>query len=522
MIISRVDVKKFRGIRDAEINLGDYITLIAGQNGTHKSTLLGIISQTFTIPTAGKHVFSDEKPLCGGSYRSTFKEKFRLSPDKDKAGEHEWTLRFKDPSISDHLEDDGTFTVESIPRNENEIRFWKKGQREQGDGYVNIPVIFLSLKRLIPIAEAGTVKEANDIDLNENEKNWFAEKYNEILLSHDNLVDTHNIVSSNKNTLAVSTDFYDWNSNSSGQDNVGKILLAILSFRRLKEKYPNDYQGGLLVIDELDATLYPGSQIKLIEILTSFSNKYKIQIIASTHSLQMLRKVDELKRSRGRAGQFSIVYLIKRDGLVFVKDNLSYDEMICDLEVRLGESIKNKITIYTEDNECTHFLKALIKNRYKDIGIESISLGCKQYITLGLAKVPSFTHPKSIVVLDGDERNSLEKTRLKNYICLLGDKNPETLLATYLNGLPESDSFWTEKNKSYSKQICFLNYRLPAISSDRNIAKKWYKEQLDTKAWGRGAGNLFKHYLKTVSKEHEEFLEKFEKIYNEAKDHLNP
>lgn len=521
MIIDSVYIDRFRGIKNADINLGDHITLIAGQNGTHKSTLLGIISQTFTIPHGDSHVFSNERPLCGGSYRSTFKEKFRLSPDKDKAGDHQWTLQFKDSSISDHLEDDGTFTVESIPRNKDEIRFWKKSQREQGDGYVHVPVIFLSLKRLIPIAEAGRVKE-DDIELTDSEKEWFSEKYNEILLSHDNLIGTHNIVSNNKNTLAVTTDVYDWHSNSSGQDNIGKILLAVLSFKRLKEKYPDDYKGGLLVIDELDATLYPGSQIKLIEVLSSLCGKFRIQLVASTHSLQMLRKVDELKKMRGRASQFSIVYLRKLDGAVSVRDNLSYDEMICDLEVKLGEPVKNKIPVYTEDQECLHFLKALIKTRFEGLDFEKIKLGCEQYISLGTSKVPSFTHPKSIVVLDGDARSSIGKKRLPNYICLPGDKNPETLLANYLHTLPEAHPFWTEKHPQYSKQICFQNHNLRRISQEREYAKEWYNAQLNKKAWGRDAGNLFKHYLETIKDEHKDFLDKFERIYNEAKDHLNP
>lgn len=52
--------------------------------------------------------------------------------------------------------------------------------------------------------------------------------------------------SPNKDTLAVTTQDYDWNTNSAGQDNIGKILLAILSFKRLKEKYPQAYKGGLL------------------------------------------------------------------------------------------------------------------------------------------------------------------------------------------------------------------------------------------------------------------------------------
>ena len=39
-----------------------------------------------------------------------------------------------------------------------------------------------------------------------------------------------------------------------------EIILAVLSFRRLKEQYGKNYNGGILLIDELDATLYGFSQ----------------------------------------------------------------------------------------------------------------------------------------------------------------------------------------------------------------------------------------------------------------------
>ncbi|PTT29272.1 AAA family ATPase, partial [Aeromonas sp. HMWF017] len=79
MIVDKIKIEKFRGFENVEFSLGENLTLIAGQNGTQKSTLLGILTQTFTIPNAN-HPFSNERPLSGGSYRSAFQDKFRLSP----------------------------------------------------------------------------------------------------------------------------------------------------------------------------------------------------------------------------------------------------------------------------------------------------------------------------------------------------------------------------------------------------------------------------------------------------------
>lgn len=180
------------------------------------------------------------------------------------------------------------------------VRFWQKGNREQGSGYVHVPVIYLSLKRLMPLAEAGRLKE-QEINLTDQEKQWFAEKYNKILISNDDVKDLNYLTGTQKTIFGVTSDYYDWNSNSAGQDNLGRILLAILSFKRLQDKYGSEYQGGILAIDEIDAALYPASQVYLLDRLFEFASKYKIQILATTHSLFLLEAAAEIKNIKSRS-----------------------------------------------------------------------------------------------------------------------------------------------------------------------------------------------------------------------------
>lgn len=148
MKITHIHIERFRGFQNEDFEVGSLLTAIAGQNGTQKSTLLGIITQTFTLKTEDS--MRVEKPLCGGSYISAFKDKFRLSPTFDKPKGHEWTISF-DAGMDD-------FTVESIKRTgDPNVRFWKKGARQEGDGYISFPTIFLSLKRLVPVAEEAKI-----------------------------------------------------------------------------------------------------------------------------------------------------------------------------------------------------------------------------------------------------------------------------------------------------------------------------------------------------------------------------
>jgi hypothetical protein len=226
MIINRIEIQKFRGFKNVEFKLGSQLTVIAGKNGTQKTTILGMLSQPFTI-TDDTNPLKNEVPLSGGSFKSAFKEKFKLSDTFDKPKTHVWTL---------HLNSDAKpFVLESIPRGKKgDIRFWRKGDRAKGSGYIQLPVIFLSLQRLFPIGEDNKLTASAAITLTPQEETFFKDYHNKIMLSTDTLGNLNYLQSPSKNTLGINTDNYDWKQNSAGQDNLGKILLAVLSFKRLK------------------------------------------------------------------------------------------------------------------------------------------------------------------------------------------------------------------------------------------------------------------------------------------------
>ncbi|WP_444379975.1 AAA family ATPase, partial [Prevotella sp.] len=71
MLITKVHVEKFRGFHNQDFEVGSMLTAIAGQNGTQKSTLLGIITQKFTLGK-DKNPMGSENPVCGGRCGSAF------------------------------------------------------------------------------------------------------------------------------------------------------------------------------------------------------------------------------------------------------------------------------------------------------------------------------------------------------------------------------------------------------------------------------------------------------------------
>ncbi len=509
MIIKGIHIQKFRGFNDLRFSLGENLTVIAGQNGTQKTTLLGIITQPFTI-TDRKNPLYGERPLSGGNYKSLFSEKFKLSETFDKPNQHEWTLTLNNPA-------EPTFTVESIKRTSSQpdqIRFWKKGDRSKGSGYIQKPVIYLSLSRLFPIGEDESLGSSNEITLAKSEFDFFEKWHNYILITPGTqLTRVDYLSSSQKKTLGANTSYYDWKMNSAGQDNVGKILLAILSFKRLKENHTKEYQGGILAIDEIDATLYPGAQLKLIKALSKFSSELDIQVICTTHSLNILENACELQADQKRKGQVKVVYLEKSDDEVIAIEEVEIDTILHKLNLTLSESDKTKKTIvFTEDPEGRIFLKALLKSRVNKIQVPDGKLGCANLIQLASQKIPGFRKIDALVVLDGDVRNDVAQSKkvqtLPHFIVLPGKASVERLLAEFLSSLSDKDVLWKTINKNYSKQFVFQDYTLDQIRKDRDQAKRWFNSQM--KYWGTNCVKVINPWIQRNRAEVDKFIQEFE------------
>lgn len=507
MKITSIRINKFRGFQNISFEVGKRITVIAGQNGTQKTTLLGLLTQPFSITQKASSLYS-EKPLCGGNYKSAFSEKFKLSEEFDKPKHHEWTLY-----LDQNLE---PFTIESIRRNNKSIRFWKKNDKSSGSGYLEMPVIFLSLSRLFPVGEVKGIRESADLHLSADEYKLYVKWHNEILIMPGLEISKIPVLKGgNKTTAGINTSDYDWRMNSAGQDNIGKILLAILSFKRLKEKFPQDYKGGILAIDELDATLYPAAQTKLFEKLLHFASKLDLQIFCTTHSLSILES-----SCQHRSPDIKTIFLEKEDGNIYVQEIGSFSSIKDKLNVTLTLQKKSnwKINLFTEDEETYFFFSGLLKSEIKYFNYVHCSLGCGNLIELARKKVLGFRNKESFIVLDGDAVNLKSKqiediSKCKNIIILPGKDSPERILADFLHTKKDQDPIWEALCQNYRKQVAFRDYLIEDIRDDRDKAKKWFNSQ--KQYWGRNGKKLIEAWAKenstTVTKFVKEVMSKIEK-----------
>ena len=506
-IIKRVEIKQFRALRDICFDLAPSITALAGKNGTLKTTLLGLISQPFSLETI-ENSLRGRRGIDGYDFKSQLREKIKLS-EYDIPGEHTWKL---------HINEDiyplngGILEVTSIKRDgkSNDIRFWSAKNKSKGSGYAQCPVIYLSLKRVYPIAEIYTLQSTSPLE--DEEKKLFLKWYKDILtdLSID---DSHTAVmidSPHKKTLSISSLANSPLTISAGQDNLGKILLAILTFKRLSEKCQEDYKGGVLFVDEIESTLHPSAIKKLIKILAHASSRYNIQIVITTHSNIVLCEL----QSKERIHECKTLFLSKKEGQIRIDENPSIEEMECGLSItQPKEKVSKKYDVYSEDEVGCEFVKILKQTKGCPFNFQPLDLGAEQIETLISRRIKGFTN--SILVIDGDKRNSEKIKKHRNVVFLPGDTFPEKFFYNYLFSLSENDSFWGEKDWEYTQEHCFADYMEPV--NDKQY-KDWYHEQKIN--WGKnGLSKLKRKFMTDSSNEVviKKFCDDFEKAFKHVK-----
>lgn len=501
MIIKSVEIEKFRAFENASFTLGKRITAISGRNATQKTTVLGMIGQPFTI--SKDHPMYGCKTIDGYNFRSQFKEKFKISPEHDVIGQHKWKLE-----LHNGVYEQNYYAVESIARRQSgqapTLRFWNAESRARGAGYIQLPVYFLSLSRLFPIGESGKTK-AVPSTLTPEELSYCITHYRTIL-SIQHMGDNPDVGlekgASSKTFAGVSDDTHDIFTNSAGEGNIMRIILAVLSFKRLKEQYGRDYRGGILLIDELDATLYGFSQAKLVDYLWQVAGDYKIQIVFTTHSPIILKCVNKYQRKERHdkginlppfAYDSSIVYLepqYDREGTrTIMPKNISTSTELGQIlnDINLSISTGNsKINIYCEDTRAVSFLQyvlsaALTINLDLYMSFIDINLGWTNYVQLTEKGVPEFRN--NVIVLDGDVPQKREyrskETAIRdsgNFIFL-----PLVIEEGLFRALKDHGAF-SRFQESFSRvpgftyDVCFNNWPLDADSYGTNDFKQWYAQ----------------------------------------------
>lgn len=271
--IDSVYIERFRTLKDREVILGKNITLISGKNGTMKSSILGLIAHPFSSPNDAVDVFG--KPL-----KTDMRDVFRMSLKKD-TDQYKYYLN---ATTTTNVQISETTRMYIRPK-ESRHRITVSTDNKTGSGNFLLNTAYINLKRLFPIIDT----DANIIEAPEfsaTEKRWIREAYIKIM-TKDAFTEFDCISDfKEKNTLGPKNASYDFNSISSGEDNLGNILMKMLAFKRSKTS--EDCLQGIFCIDEIEASLHPIALTNLFDFLREWSEENHIQIVATTHSLYLI------------------------------------------------------------------------------------------------------------------------------------------------------------------------------------------------------------------------------------------
>lgn len=490
MKIKSLIVKNFRHIENQTIEFGEKLTVLSGQNSTGKSSLLGWVAQACDFK--GK-----EKTLTQTSFKTKYSEIFRFCEQYDYRNNYEIILEYCD---GEELKSKTMKTRYEKTEKRYRVDFDGRGKA------INFPILYLGLKRLIPLAtERDIVKKS--INLEEDEKNIFSKLSKEILILMDKEIKPEQIKSTNKEFLAMQTSIYSHLGNSAGQDNIGQIITALLSFRRLKNIQKDRYNGGIILIDELDATLYAGAQIKLINNLFGFARNLDLQIIFTTHSLEIL---DMLSEKLGNDTKINFLELKDKKIENILNPSIQWIRDKIKVQIKQKKEIK-KIDVLCEDDVTALWCKNLINGtEYKNkVNVIEASLPDGTLSTMANnLKNKIFT--KFLYILDGDcRKNYITRRALPPRTMILpGEYRPETIFYNFLYDLSDSDTFWDDAN-NFTKQTCFVEYR---DGQDKGVVKKWFKDKNIVSFFGRGYSRLFNRWKKENIVIVKKFQEDFKKI----------
>lgn len=186
---------------------------------------------------------------------------------------------------------------------------------------------------------------------------------------------------------------------------------ATLDLFRILETIP---QTSLLIIDEVEASLHPKAQRRLIDFLMKLARKKRCQIVVSTHSPYVLEQLPQEAR----------VLLVPGN----IGTNVIYGASVEFAMSRMDDPVHPEMAVYVEDREAEILLREiLVSDESKNSIIDRIDIcpvGPANVVqTMGVlgaeGRLPT---PKNLGVLDGDKEVS------KGCIVLPGGYAPEIVI----------------------------------------------------------------------------------------------
>lgn len=141
MKLKKLELESFRHFEKTIVEFGERITVISGQNGTGKSSILGWVAQLCDYKDKYKRV-------DGGEFKEDYSNVFRFCPDNDFSNNYKVKFEYENNEL---IPSEKIITT----RFQEASATSKSRYRTDFDGRgvaLDFPIIYLGLKRLVPLA----------------------------------------------------------------------------------------------------------------------------------------------------------------------------------------------------------------------------------------------------------------------------------------------------------------------------------------------------------------------------------
>lgn len=499
-MINKIHFNSYKSLQNISINLSNGINIIAGNNGTCKSSILHVISNSYKKTSRNSDLLLDNKciNIITKLNKYTVPKIEALNrgsmANNDPTNGHKGTIYevyFENGTTQSFRKHNVTSTALKSPNRYSVKPYYGKGKSEKLTESMNV---YLSLDRLYPYGEFQDDDALSKLSANLPNKylDLITEAFKEFT-SIDISYSTAEQMGSIKNRWKFSSnvDNIDSNTISSGEDNLLIILIATYSLVYYCDCLKDKNNDVYLLIDEFDASLHPEFQVRYLNYFAKLSESYpNFSLVATTHSLTTIE--ESIKNS------YNLIYLIKRPSGVKLMDTPDLKKIKANLLNSLHRDLFNTVSIpiLTEDAEARLLLNVLfdkfgnnteldfskVRNYFNPI---DASFSSETLKTLCSAQtIPKNNFP-AIAILDGDQIGSMNRYTIRNCIITLpGNKSPERMIydiCLYLKGnkSTEADLFWN----TVENELGFTHDYMT-----RNIIPQF--EQLDKKIEDLKAENL--------------------------------
>ncbi len=394
--LTEINIRKgnLRGLHDFHLVFNYPISVIAGKNGSGKSTVLALAACAFHNNRKGFHL-----PERNTTYY-TYSDFFLQTSEEVPPEGIEILYRFRCNNWK-KTKSNPTGTGNKYQKREKK----KGGKWTNYSNRVHRNVVFLGIQRIVPHSEKSVSKSYRTYFKVSDADGWEGDVRNVVGRILGASYDTYRVKTYSKYRLPLvesKGNIYSGFNMGAGENALFEIFTTIFA----------SPPGTMLVIDEIELGLHEKAQKKLILELKKICKERKVQVICTTHSSAILESLPP-------EGRF-FIDIYSNNPIVTPGISVKY------AAGKLSGEDSDELDIFVEDGIASTIIESSLGNELRH-RVSILPIGSPTAIARQMAaRYKESKKAECIAILDGDQ-SIISSTHVANFVkALENSKNKET------------------------------------------------------------------------------------------------